>query len=219
MEEELEYFPRAYLQEVKGSLTLRSNHLDYGKATLVYNWHESRQADPKDYDVMEAPACRRDLRRSAYNRFGTTKDEDWKTTTEEQLSQICLKKNYLQRDIPKYLITADNIDSAITQRETCRPERGYGAVLPRHHPDHRKMYLKTTYNDAYVPPCRYIPTLLDRGVSAPPAAHKICHSQFVDTACCKRCGINTWQDESGLYANREIKQSICKRTDPIAPCM
>ncbi|XP_069481892.1 cilia- and flagella-associated protein 95 [Ambystoma mexicanum] len=215
--ESVDYSRAIMLREVKGSLTLRANHLVYGKPTLVYNWHESRQSDPKDYDVSEAPQCRRDLRKSAYHRFGTVTQEDWKTTTNEQLSQIGLKKDYTERDFPKSLITQDNINSAIIDRETCRPKTGYGAVLPHHSPDYRKMHLKTTYNDDFVSPCYFVPRSHVQDASPLPAVYKKCHSQFADTADHRRFGINTWQDESGVYANKELKQSLIKRTDPITP--
>ena len=46
-------------------------------------------------------------------------------------------------------------------------------------------------------------------------AYKKCHSQFTDTADYRRSGLNTWQDESGLYANTEAKRTVFKKTDTI----
>lgn len=45
--------------------------------------------------------------------------------------------------------------------------------------------------------------------------HRKCHSQFTDTADYRRHGINTWQDESGIYANADIKQKVFPVTNPI----
>ena len=45
-------------------------------------------------------------------------------------------------------------------------------------------------------------------------ALKKCHSQFTDTADYRRPGRNTWQDESGLYANSHFKAELYVKTDP-----
>ncbi len=47
------------------------------------------------------------------------------------------------------------------------------------------------------------------------SAFKKCHSQFTDSADYRRPGLNTWQDESGTYANSEIKQQTFKASNPI----
>ena len=49
-------------------------------------------------------------------------------------------------------------------------------------------------------------------------AYKYCHSQFTDTANHRRSGWNTWQDESGVYANTHFKAQtpVYQRTKPIA---
>ena len=46
-------------------------------------------------------------------------------------------------------------------------------------------------------------------------AYKKCHSQFTDTADYRRLGLNTWQDESGFYANTETKREVFRSTNPI----
>ena len=50
------------------------------------------------------------------------------------------------------------------------------------------------------------------------AAYKRCLSQFSDTANHRRSGWNTWQDESGVYANSHFKAEapVYQRTKPIA---
>ena len=35
--------------------------------------------------------------------------------------------------------------------------KGYGAVLPEHHPDHNKAHLETTHRSDYKPPFPYTP--------------------------------------------------------------
>ena len=47
------------------------------------------------------------------------------------------------------------------------------------------------------------------------SAYKKCNSQFTDTADYRRSGVNTWQNESGLYENSELKKTVFKSTNPI----
>ena len=47
------------------------------------------------------------------------------------------------------------------------------------------------------------------------AAYRKCHSQFTDTADYRRNGRNTWHDETGLYANAEVKSEVFKTSNPI----
>ena len=47
------------------------------------------------------------------------------------------------------------------------------------------------------------------------AACRKCHSQFTDVDDYRRRGENTWHDESGRYANSELKTEIFKPTNPI----
>lgn len=48
-------------------------------------------------------------------------------------------------------------------------------------------------------------------------ANKKCHSQFTDTVDYRRPGRNTWQDESGVYANSMFKLSdaVSKLSQPL----
>ena len=48
------------------------------------------------------------------------------------------------------------------------------------------------------------------------AAYRKCRSQFTDTGDYRRPGRNTWQDESGIYANSHYKQQVFQSTKPIA---
>lgn len=48
--------------------------------------------------------------------------------------------------------------------------------------------------------------------------HRKCRSQFTDLDGSKRFGINTWHDESGIYANSYVKRKLYPLTGgPIAP--
>lgn len=56
--------------ERKGSLCLKSNHMHFGKRTLNSDWHSSREAEPKDYDVATASDKDRDQHLATYKRIG-----------------------------------------------------------------------------------------------------------------------------------------------------
>uniref|UniRef100_A0A8C4RI20 Uncharacterized protein n=1 Tax=Erpetoichthys calabaricus TaxID=27687 RepID=A0A8C4RI20_ERPCA len=49
-------------------------------------------------------------------------------------------------------------------------------------------------------------------------AFRKCHSQFTDTADYRRHGKNIWQDESGNYANKDLKNKQLKHSNPITQC-
>ena len=46
-------------------------------------------------------------------------------------------------------------------------------------------------------------------------AYRKCHSQFTDTGDYKRFGRNTFQDESGIYANTQLKRDLFQPTQTI----
>ncbi len=46
-------------------------------------------------------------------------------------------------------------------------------------------------------------------------AFRKCHSQFTDANDYRRFGCNTWQDESGIYANTELKRQTFPPTSTI----
>ncbi|KAK6493010.1 protein C9orf135-like protein [Huso huso] len=203
------------VNERKGSLLLRSDHMDYSRPILVSNWHKNREAEPKDYDVTLHPTGEKDLHQSTYKHFANALAYSWDTTTKDLQSQFHLKKYYKVKETPKPMLNADNFHMANFNRETCWPKTGFEAVLPSHHPDHCKIDMTTTYSIEYQSPyyCRTPPP-------EPPdysRAYKRCHSQFTDTADCRRNGRNTWQDESGVYANRGIKSKVFQPRSPITP--
>ncbi|XP_073399821.1 cilia- and flagella-associated protein 95 isoform X1 [Dendrobates tinctorius] len=202
--------------ERKGSLYLRSRHMHYDKPTKVSGWHQSREAEPKDYDVNEALLGKKNLCQSTYRRFGNFTSEDWNTTTAHQLSQVHLKGDYEVRDVSKQMVNEDNFDTLNLKRQTGLPDSGFGAVLPHYNKHHNKMHLITTYGIDYMAPFHY--TTFQKVPEAPNySAFRKCHSQFTDTADYRRHGRNTWQDESGIYANREVKQKMFIPTCPITP--
>lgn len=50
-------------------------------------------------------------------------------------------------------------------------------------------------------------------------AYRKCNSQFTDTADYRRPGRNTWQDESGVYANTHYKRQVMQPSNPIPPTL
>lgn len=205
------------LLERKGSLHLRSNHMNYDKRTKVSGWHQNRDTEPKDYDIVEAPMGKKDVWLSAYKRFGSADSKDWSTSTQRHLNQIQLKGDYKVKEIPKKMMKKENIGILDIKRQTGCPERGFGAALPHHSEDHMKVYLDSTYATDYVHPHPGIKSLKVREIPNYSSAYKICRSQFLETADYRRNGRNTWQDESGIYGNREIKSQVFKPTSPITP--
>lgn len=200
--------------ERKGSLFLRSNHMNYSRATLNSNWHQAREAESKDYDINRDPE--RNLCKATYGRIGNVTDGSLPNTTYQDFSnQINLKDQFTEEDVSKSMVTGDtdtNMD-----RETGTPQKGYGAVLPMHGTEHNKYHLDTTHKSDYKSPYPYTPAeekpqeFEDHSTS-----YKKCHSQFTDTADYRRDGRNTWADESGIYANSHLKVQCptYKKTDP-----
>ncbi|KAF7250439.1 hypothetical protein EYD10_04121 [Varanus komodoensis] len=183
----------------KGALTLRSHTAYYGRPTLVYRWYYNREAEPKDYDIHQIPLGSKNLCRSTYWRLGTMDEVGidfsitlkWVTTSQDHLSQPYRIKEYRELEIQKPLLNEENFDIAVLGR-----------------------FLDTTYQTDYVPPYDYVPYVTPDTVGYS-VVHRKCHSQFTDTADYRRHGINTWQDESGIYANADLKQKVFPVTNPI----
>lgn len=198
--------------ERKGSLFLRSDHMNYSRATLNSNWHQARESEPKDYDISLAPT--RDLRKCTYQRIGNVSEGSLpKTTYQEHSEQIHLRKEFEEKDTTKPMLNKDTFTGSELDRDTNTPNRGYGSVLPRHNPDFDKRHLDTTYKTDYVPAYPFTPAP-EKPTDFPDhsMAYKKCHSQFCDTGDYRRPGWNTWQDESGVYANTHYKREIYKPT-------
>ncbi|KAM5261527.1 cilia- and flagella-associated protein 95 isoform 3-T7 [Hipposideros larvatus] len=107
----------------------------------------------------------------------------------------------------KALLNEETLNSGIIERDTGLPMTGFGALFTRHPPDRRKLYELTTYAEYYTPPYDYqplgYPCQDDYSI-----IHRKCRSQFTDLNGSKRFGINTWHDESGIYANSYVKQKL-----------
>ncbi|XP_048360009.1 protein CFAP95 isoform X2 [Sphaerodactylus townsendi] len=174
----------------RGALTLRSNFAHYGRPTFVYLWHQNREAEPKDYDIHEIPSGSKNLCRSTYWRLGTI-NEKWKTTYQDYMSQPFRLKEFKELNIKKPLLDEDNFEDAVISR-----------------------FLDTIYQRDYVAPYDYT-TYVTAHLGGYSVIHRKCHSQFTDTADYRRHGINTWQDESGIYANSDLRQKVLPATSPI----
>ncbi|XP_074058449.1 cilia- and flagella-associated protein 95 isoform X2 [Macrotis lagotis] len=203
--------------ERKGSLTIRSHRMKYSKPVLVHSWQVDREGYPKDYDIEEFPLGSRNLCNSSYLRFGTMDAMPWKSETQEQMEQCCINKEFVERSsLP--LLNIDTLDSGIVERDIGFPRRGFGALFPRHPPDHHKMEYMTNYREEYVPPYDYshiIQPLPDFKLPI----HRKCRSQITDIEGFKRGGIYSWQKESGIFPNANLKELLFPTVNPIPPIL
>lgn len=204
--------------ERKGSLFLRSDHMNYSRATKNSNWHQAREAEPKDYDLNKHPT--RDLCKATYDRIGNVTDGTLPSTTYQAFSEeVFLKKDFTEQEFKKHMIDKDTCQHMQLDRDTGSAKQGFGSILPHHKADYDKFHFETTHNTDYKSPFPYTPAeekaaeLEDHST-----AYKRCHSQFTDTSDYRRQGRNTWQDESGMYANSHLKVQapVYKKTCPIA---
>lgn len=203
--------------ERKGSLFLRSDHMDYSRPTLVSNWHQAREAEPKDYDIKDYQPQKRDLHNSTYHRIGNVTDGSFpNTTSHEQMEQVVkFKSDFETRETRRQMVDMDTFNSISYKRDTGAPERGFGSVLPQHPPDHGKRYLDTTYRVDYESPYPYEPQKTHPPEPDQSAAWRKCHSQFTDVDDYRRHGPNTWHNESGVYANTALRTDVFKPRNPI----
>nr|KAF6483350.1 hypothetical protein HJG63_001937 [Rousettus aegyptiacus] len=183
--------------------------------TAKGNRHHDREAYPKDYDIG-SPEKVKKLCYSTYRRLGTDEPPIWISETHEQMAQVFLNTE-LAEIKSKPLLNAETMSSGIIERDTGLPVTGFGALFARHPPDRRKMCALTTYAENYTPPYDYqplgYPCQDDYSI-----VHRKCRSQFTDLNGSKRFGINTWHDESGIYANSYVKQKLFPLTGgPIVP--
>lgn len=203
--------------ERKGSLFLRSDHMNYSRATLNSNWHQARESEPKDYDISKHET--RDLCKATYERIGDVTNGQLPNTTYQDFSeQINLKADFTEMESKKPMVNSTTVGGVDLDRETGSPKKGYGAVLPRHHPEHNKCHFETTHGSDYKPPFPYTPAEeKPQDFQDYSLAYKKCHSQFADTADYRRSGRNTWQDETGLYSNSHLKAECPSytRTNPL----
>ena len=79
-------------------------------------------------------------------------------------------------------------------------------------------YLDTTYNVDYQELFPYVErNVVEEKEKDVTDAYRKCHSQFTDVDDYRRHGRNTWHNETGLYANSDMKKDVFKKTDTIAP--
>ncbi|KAI0220602.1 hypothetical protein LSAT2_027888 [Lamellibrachia satsuma] len=189
-----------------GSMALRAHHMNYSRAILNSNWHQAREAEPKDYDISKHP--RRSFSYSTYRRIADITDGTLPMTTYQDLVADRLKrKDYIERPHGIPMIDEDSALRLSLERETGHPLRGATAVIPRHHPEHRKFYHTTTHRNDYFAP---YPFLSDNKAHLPDynLAYRRCMSQFTDPADYRRFGYNTWWDESAHYGNSHLRAQV-----------
>ncbi|XP_074136817.1 cilia- and flagella-associated protein 95 isoform X1 [Sminthopsis crassicaudata] len=203
--------------ERKGSLTIRSHHMKYSKPVLMHRWDIDREGNPKAGDLDEYPVDSKNLCNSSYRRFGTKDAMPWKSETHEQMEQRHVNKEFVERR-SLLLLNNDTFDSGIVERDLGLPRKGFGALFPRHPQDRRKMEYMTTYREDYVPPYDYS-KVLQPLQDIYSTIHRKCCSQFTDVEGYKRRGIHSWQDESGIYSNANVKQIIFPSVNPIPPIL
>lgn len=106
-----------------------------------------------------------------------------KSTYQEHCDQTLLKDQYTEKEVGKLMVNtgtfhhialdnryADRLATIYISsycwwltvlstnfRDTGRPEKGHGSVLPHHHPDHDRFRASTTYNHDYQLPYPYSP--------------------------------------------------------------
>ena len=84
--------------------------------------------------------------------------KDVRTTQQDVSEEVGrLEPDYRTQEVHKTILTYDNFLDIPFERDTGRPEKGYGSVLPRHPPDHRKSYMVTTHSVDYKYPFEWTP--------------------------------------------------------------
>ncbi|ELT93340.1 hypothetical protein CAPTEDRAFT_157486 [Capitella teleta] len=199
--------------ETKGSLLLRSDHMNYSRAVKNANWHQARESEPKDYNISKDKE--RNLCKATYNRIGDITTGELPNTTYQDFSRdVYDKAAYTEQEGKKFMITEKTCDQLHLERDTGNPKSGYGSVLPHHNAEYDKCHLETTYLTDFT---SKFPGFTpngekeggDEAEEALPdytLAHKRCLSQFTDQAGHRRAGRNTWADESGVYHNSHYKE-------------
>eukprot|EP00731_Ephydatia_muelleri_P031523 Em0023g30a len=132
----------------------------YSSGTLNSNWHVDREAEPKDYNVLNDGNAKKDLQRSTYQRIGNLHDELPLETTATKASKevFDLKDDYKHRIERKHLVDTDNFDQTTTVLETGAPSLyGHSTILPHHAPEHGLRYLEATQRRDYVYPYKWKP--------------------------------------------------------------
>ncbi|CAD5111848.1 DgyrCDS1112 [Dimorphilus gyrociliatus] len=202
--------------EQKGSLHLRSDQSNYGRAVMVSNWHQVREQEPKDYNISLGDE--RNLKLGTYKRLGSLQgDVIPNTTYQDQCEQLKLKSKFSDQQNRQPMVNEHNVHR---MNQTLQSES-----LPRHSEGHNKTHWETTHLTDFKSPhpfatCKDSQEKCDSTAESRDVlntlARKRCISQFTDVTNHRRTGRNTWHDESGVYANAKIKeQMLSSERNPI----
>ena len=87
--------------------------MKYSNSTLNSNWHEVREAHPKDYDITQINV--QNLHRATYDRILDVTNGQLLTDTSSQIAneQLKQKKSYSAREIHKRMVNKDNFTREI----------------------------------------------------------------------------------------------------------
>ncbi|EMP30445.1 hypothetical protein UY3_12446 [Chelonia mydas] len=202
--------------ERKGALTLRSHCVQYGRPTLTY----------RCLPASIYPICLSKYVYGLHYLASHFLTKTWITTYQDHLSQPYTDKGYMEIAIRKSMLNEDNFEDGVIDRYLDTTYR-IDYVPPYDYTpyDLLRMIVKALQiplEEVQDPTHKLLGILQTMGpgkVGAQPdgysVVHRKCHSQFTDTADYRRHGINTWQDESGIYANADIKQKVFPVTNPI----
>ncbi|MBZ3882172.1 hypothetical protein SUZIE_166605 [Sciurus carolinensis] len=193
------------LFERKGSLTLRSYHKKYSKPVLVHSWGKK--------GILRASVGAFNLGQLDQIKFSRGRSLTRGIRKENQSVETeCLYPG-LTRTV---LIVTLLVDLVFISLLKC-PRHHDREAFPKDYDIEGPEKIKKLCNSTY---CRL-------GTDEPPdylcqddysIVHRKCRSQFTDLDGSKRFGINTWHDESGIYANSDVKQKLYSLTvSPIVP--
>lgn len=186
--------------ERKGSLTLRSEYMRYGRGVLNNSWHADRESEPKDYDICDL-SKKQNLQLATYNKIGEDGvPVDLQQTTSNAATREAteLKDDYRIRDVHKTPVSMENFTSTVAR--VGHNDEPQNDVLPKHKPEHNARFLHTTYGLDYQYPFPWVPSP-EQTDSTPEKRYSRKLSSFADTTTHKLKGINTWHDSSGALRN------------------
>ena len=111
------------IRKHKGSLSLRSENMRYGKGTLYSKWHEARESEPKDYDFSKF--SKKDLHRGTYKRIlDITQGHFFEETSYQHSNKQILIKDSVTFNVHKKLINMRNFSREFSTPRPCLPNIG-----------------------------------------------------------------------------------------------
>jgi len=190
--------------ERKGSLLLRSNHCSFRKGVRSTNWHQMREAEPKDYDITNPNNY--NLHKSTYGGFGVTTLEAPVSEMKERMADLHKKEDFEKKQIHKHMLDQTSFKNASWgSPDKCNP-------VVRHATGHNKMLLDTTNRGDFKPPYNYTPKEIDDIGMKPEMKYRRSHSEFFDRTDHRRWGINTWQDEYRVVKGQDSPSNVIRGT-------